>query len=284
MGVFFDAADEEMEVDGDDEDEDDDEDYVDEDDDMEDDTSDTDGSEDSEMDEEPNELVGGDEDPALVLENNTDLTLAGQPRMREVGPVCLLPDDEQHNRVEDANNEFKNPPFTRKGSDFGRAAFEQELEEITNPHSRMEMPMMESFDGRIYWKSSFSLLTLAMLCRPVYSSEEYYRFDLEINFESVDVFNDAPWRDIDRLLLGVTIPEPDDSDEEYEGAKIDLRVIIAVKGWDVEVKQGKDSERLNEVKRKLPRTVKKNGLHIYVKAWLRRPSKDGPSDWMATYF
>ena len=283
LGVFFDAADEEMEVDGGDDD-DDDEDYVDEDNDMEEDTSDTDGDEDSEMDEEPNELVGADEDAVLVLENNADLTVARQPRMREVAPVCLLPDDEEHNRMEDADTEFKNPPFTREGSDLGRAAFEQELEAITNHHSRMEMPMMESFDGRIYWKSSFSLLTLAMLCRPVYSSEEFYRFDLEINFESVDVFNDAPWRDIDRLLRGVTIPEPDDSDEEDEGAKIDLRVTIAVKGWDVGMKQDSDSERLNEVKRKLPRTVKKNGLHIYVKAWLRQPPRDGPPDWMATYY
>ncbi|KAM5533801.1 hypothetical protein V8D89_008655 [Ganoderma adspersum] len=270
--------DEEMEVDDDD---DDDDDYVDEDSDMEDETSDTDEGEDSDMDEETNELVGEDEDPAIVLVNSTELTVAGQPRMIEVGPLCLLPDDEEHNRMEDGDTEFKNPPFTRKGSDLGRAAFEQELEEITKHRSRMEMPMVESIDGRIYWKSSFSLLTLAMLCRPVYSSEEFYRFDLEINFESADVFNDAPWRDIDRLLLGVTVPEPDDSDEEDEGAKIDQRVIIAVKGWDVRAKQ--DKERLNEVKRRLPRTVKKNGLHIYVKTWLRRPPMPGPSDWMATY-
>ncbi len=201
--------------------------------------------------------------------------------MVEGRDVCLLPDDEQQNRIEDGDTEFKHPPFTRKGSDLGRAAFKQELEEINNPDAPMVMPMMESVEGHVYWKSTFSLFTLVMLCRPVYSSAKFYQFDLTVHFESVDVFDSAPWQDIDRLLLGVTIPESNDSDEEDDDGN-NLRVGIAVKGWDLRGKQGK--ERLKEVKRKLPRTVRKNCLHIYVETWRRRPPLDGPRDWLQTYY
>ncbi|PIL23254.1 hypothetical protein GSI_14564 [Ganoderma sinense ZZ0214-1] len=269
-------SDEEMEVD-----EDDDE-YEDGDSDMdEDETGDTDGEEDSGMDEETSERIGDDEDQVTVPGNRTDSAVAGLPRMVEVSNTLLLPDDEENSRMEDGDTEFRNPPFTRKGSDLGRAAFAQELEVINNPDSPMEMPMVESVDGRIYWKSSFNFLTLAMLCRPVYSSEGFYRFDLSISFESVDVFDDAPWRDIDRLLLGITVPERDDNHEDDEDDEITFQVVIAVKGWDLRGKQAK--ERLKEIRRKLPRTVKKNALRIYVETWSRSPPRPGPREWIKTY-
>ena len=256
----FDTDEEEMEVDVDDEDEE---------------------LEDNDMDEDPSELIGSDGNQEAIPENRKS-TPARQPRMVEVRDVCLLPDDEEQNRMEDGETEFKHPPFTRKDSDLGQAAFERELEEVNNPDTPMVMPMMESVEGYIYWKSTFSLLTLVMLCRPVYSSGEFYRFDLTIHFESVDVFNDAPWRDIDRLFLGVTVPDSGETDEESEDDENDVRVGIAVKGWDLQGKQGK--ERLKEVKRKLPRTVRKNHLDVYVETWVRRPPPDGPRDWLDTYW
>nr|VWO95322.1 Anthranilate--CoA ligase (EC [Ganoderma boninense] len=257
-------SDEEMEVD------DDDDEYKD---------SEMDEDETSDPDEDPNELIGDDEDQAVGIV--TDPTETGQPRMVEVSNNLLLPDDEEHNRMEDGNTEFRNPPFTRKGSDLGHATFEQEIQEFNNPDSPMEMPMVEAIDGRIYWKSTFNFLTLAMLCWPVYSGAEFYRFDLSINFESVDVFNNAPWREIDHTLREVTIPEPDDDDEANEDAEINFRVEIAVKGWELGGRQGK--ERLKEVKRKLPRTVRKKALHISVNTWSRRPPRPGPREWMMTY-
>ncbi|KAI1784538.1 hypothetical protein LXA43DRAFT_1122578 [Ganoderma leucocontextum] len=234
------------------------------------------------MDEDPSELIGDDEYQEPVPGNRKKSTPARQPRMVEVRDVCLLLDDEEQNRMEDGDTEFKQPPFTRRDSDLGREGFEQELEVINNRDAPMVMPMVESVEGHVYWKSTFSLLTLVMLCRPIYSSERFYRFDLSIHFESIDVFNGAPWRDIDRLLLGVTVPDPDEDDEESEDDKIDLRVGIAVKGWDLRGKKGK--ERLKEVKRNLPRTVRKNRLHIYVETWLRTPPPDGPDDWLETYW
>ena len=180
--------------------------------------------------------------------------------------------------MEDGDTEFKHPPFTRKDSDLGREAFERELQEISNLEVPLTMPMVESIEGHIYWKSTFSLLTLVMLCRPIYSSWKFYRFDLSISFESVELFNTAPWRDIDRLLLGVTVPERGDEEEDED----ELRVAIAVKGWDLRGKKGK--EKLKEVKRNLPRTVRKDELQIYVETWSRTPPRDGPNNWLATYW
>ena len=185
--------------------------------------------------------------------------------MVEVRDIRLLPDDDEQNRTEDGDTEFKHPPFTRKHSDPGRAAFERELKDISNPDASVVMLILKSVEGHVYWKGTFNLLTLAMLCRLVYSSGEFYCFDLTIHFESVNVFNGAPWRDINLLPLGVIVPESDEIDGKSEGDENALRVGITVKGWDNRRKQGK--ERLKEVEGHLLRTVRKNCLQVYAGTW-----------------
>ncbi len=62
--------------------------------------------EDDNMDEDPSEVTGDDEGETTLPGTSNKSTAVRQPRMVEVRDVCLLPDDEQQNRMEDGDTGF----------------------------------------------------------------------------------------------------------------------------------------------------------------------------------
>ncbi|KAI0370596.1 hypothetical protein BV20DRAFT_284791 [Pilatotrama ljubarskyi] len=179
----------------------------------------------------------------------------------------FMEDDEGHNQVIEPRYGF---PAWMWSDDYGYAAFAAELDRA------IHTPMLEEIRARIHWKNNFSLLTLKMMCSMTYPRRSFHTFHLAIYFENEDVFDRAPWPEIDRLLSEKMLALPYEYSDDGPNFGVSFALRVATRGWDVRSRQLRRL-KLQEVKHRMPETSRGGHLELAIAKWFRGNPQPGIS-------